>query len=571
MPKKISELVHPTYEAMAPNWAFWRSTLNSGQSYIDSQLQKYSKSELKEDFEQRRKITYNPARARGALYKIRNAIFQRLTDVVRTGGSDSYNRAILGLDGGMDFRSASMMSFMGEQVLPSLLGLGSHYIYVDMPRVPEGASVADTIGIRPYLYCYNVEDVRNWVYDYSSQPGEFSSVLLRRTTVITDEYGLPDEHVETYRLMQRVIDGVQVIDFDKNGNQVDNFVLAISRIPLVRVNIGESLLLDIAGHQRAMLQMASSDVNALVKGNFFLYTEQVDPRFSHNLRGPGHPRSDGSAPGNEPSDRVAYLQGVFGDDETSPQREDATTNVLGGPGQGRAYGKGLDRPGFVSPDPGPALASMNKQEAMAKEIRELVDLALTGMAAQYAAAESKRIDQGGLEAGLSYIGLKLSQAENEIGAIWAEYESRDSAPMVVYPKAYSLKTDAERQEEASRLAKLRAAAASDLYKRMLSKQIITTLIGDKVPPHELEAMFAEIDNAPGVESDVDALRSDVEIGLVTTATASRLRGYAEGEAEKAKDEHAERLARIAEAQSSARGVSDAQGSPGTIDKKDKQS
>ena len=68
------------------------------------------------------------------------------------------------------------------------------------------------------------------------------------------------------------------------------------------------------------------------------------------------------------------------------------------------------------------------------------------------------MDNSGLEAGLSYIGLVLEGAERRIADYWAAYEEKNPAkrqlPVIEYPDRYSLKTDDDRIEEAGKLSKL---------------------------------------------------------------------------------------------------------------------
>jgi hypothetical protein len=69
------------------------------------------------------------------------------------------------------------------------------------------------------------------------------------------------------------------------------------------------------------------------------------------------------------------------------------------------------------------------------------------------------MDNQGLEAGLSYIGLVLEAAERQIAEFWAAYEERESVSKrevatIKYPDRYSLKTDADRITEAQNLVKL---------------------------------------------------------------------------------------------------------------------
>ena len=73
-------------------------------------------------------------------------------------------------------------------------------------------------------------------------------------------------------------------------------------------------------------------------------------------------------------------------------------------------------------------------------------------------AGTQALDSGGLEAGLSYIGLVLESAERKIAEFWAAYEDRVVARRKVatikYPDRYSLKTDKDRIDEATSLSKL---------------------------------------------------------------------------------------------------------------------
>jgi hypothetical protein len=559
MSKKISEILHPSItEQMRAEWKLWRVTLEGGSVYIKQMLQKYSKAEDRTDFEDRMKQTYNPARAKSAVFEVRNAIFQRLADVIRDGGDDTYQQSMKGLLGGVDLLDNSMMTFLGDAVLPDLLGMEQIFVMVDMPVVADDATAADTKGLRPYLYTYKREDVLSWVPDLSSSPGMFSKILVRHTEEeVDDKFGLPTATVTVYRLMSRVPEGVLIEDYDKDDKLVGTHTLDIDEIPVVKASIYDSLLKEIAHHQLAMLQMASADVTALVKGNFSLYVEQFDPAYDDDVRGPANITGIGNAPGGEqypePVDRVTEIvnDGVYS--ARNKQGADGRSTMASGPSQGRGYVKGTERPSFINPSQEPALASMAKQKELADEIKVLIDLALTGLGASYAAAESKRLDQGGLEAGLSYIGLQLHVLEQSIARIWQKYvdKSKDGAK-VVYPKNYNIKSDSERRDEASDLQKLQGAVPSNTYQKAIAKDVVHILLGDKLPIEVLKVINGEIEAAKGLTADPDVIAQDLEAGVVSVATASGLRGYDANEAEMAKADHADRAARIAMAQQTAR-------------------
>ena len=84
---------------------------------------------------------------------------------------------------------------------------------------------------------------------------------------------------------------------------------------------------------------------------------------------------------------------------------------------------------------------------------------------------------------------------------------------------------------------------------MTKKQADITL-GTEVSLETMETINSEIDKAAAPSGDAADLAKDFESGFVSLETASQARGYKKGEVEKAKQDHAERLARIKEAQTS---------------------
>ena len=91
------------------------------------------------------------------------------------------------------------------------------------------------------------------------------------------------------------------------------------------------------------------------------------------------------------------------------------------------------------------------------------------------------MDNQGLEAGLSYIGLLLESAERQLSntgpltriAIISKHE----VATIKYPDRYSLKTDADRIKEAQDLTKLMNSVPGRRVKRELSKGIVQALLG----------------------------------------------------------------------------------------------
>jgi hypothetical protein len=253
------------------------------------------------------------------------------------------------------------------------------------------------------------------------------------------------------------------------------------------------------------------------------------------------------------SDGVTIVRpGQAEDAETSRSKEIAV-----GSASGRRIPKGLDMPEFIHPSPEPLMASMKKQEELKRDIRQLVKLAISAMATKMASAESKGHDERGLEAGLSAIGMELEQGERNVARFWTMYEDlKGDVPTVRYPTQYSLRTDNDRRDEAKELRDSMKNNPSMIYQREALKQIVSIDLAHKISEEKLKKMHAEIDAAPVIFSDPEVLKEDIETGLIDLEAASRAKNYPEGSVKKAKADHAERIARIAESQGQARGTPD---------------
>jgi hypothetical protein len=543
--RRIIDSRHPNFLADIEDWKKWRLTYEGGRQYVHTYLKKFTNKEDNKTFQNRRDMTPIPSFASAAVNDIRNSIFQRLRDVIRRDGSDSYKRAIQGLDLGVDLRGSTMNAFMGMDVLTELLIMGRVGIYVDNPIVfrQDGRlpSLADTQGIRPYLYKYQVEDILSWRCAHPESPSEFQSLLLRDTCTDFDtDTLLPLTSFERFRWLwinpetgnvnMHFIDG-DGNTIDRNGQlSTDPIELNLKRIPFVMPNIGGSVLTDVCQHQIALLNLVSSDVSYALKANFPFYTEQRD------LRGVG--------------DHLKHNVAPDGTSESGGQHSHLREfNV--GPTQGRAYDIKAERPGFIHPSSEPLKASMSLQEKLEGDIRKLINLAVQSMATR-ASAESKSLDNQGLEAGLSFIGLVLESAERRIADLWAAYESVDERKrqiaIIKYPDRYSLKDDAERVKEARELAELIQNTPSKTARKEMWKNLVAILLSGRVSVEKIDAINTEIDNANFTTSDPDIIIRAVEAGLSGEETASLALGFAKGEVEKAREDQARRIERIQAAQ-----------------------
>jgi hypothetical protein len=553
VPNKLSIITarYPDYLTDALKWNEWRETYDGGSYYLRKYLKKFSERETDPDFETRLAMTPIATFAKGAVNDIRNAIFQRLSDVVRRDGSKAYMTAVAGENGGVDNNGSSMQSFIGIDVLTELLIMGRTGIYIDSP-VSKGATLADVGEDRPYVYSYAVEDILAWSIRKPEQPGEFSAILLRDTGVdTTTDYGsgieLPTGTYTRFRLLwvDEKTGTVKAKFFDNESHPIDikgnsvnedkSINLNLKRIPFVMLDVKGSLLKDVSNHQKALLNLGSSDVSYALKANYPFYTEQKDMR----------------AVGAHLKSNVSD-EGTTGTTKNNKGGTEHTTGVS----RGRAYDLKAERPGFIHPSPEPLMASIALQEKLEDDIRKLVNLSVQNKAgSRQMSAEAIKMSDQGLEAGLSYIGLVLESAEQMVAQHWAAYEDKNPAnrttALVKYPDRYSLKDDKDRIMEAKELSTLMYTVPGKTVKKELAKNIVSALLSGRVDVEGLETIFTEIDDAEYTTSDPDIIIRSQESGLVGEKVASEALGFGEGEYLVAREDHAERAVRILKAQTAA--------------------
>ena len=153
---------HPGYLSGMTDWRKWRLSYDGGDEFREVYLEKFSSREDQTEFNARKAMTPIPKFAGAAINDIRNAIYQRMRDITRKGGSKAYQYAVNGMNLGVDHRGSTMNAFIGVKVLTELLVMGRVGVFVDAPAVPSGATLADVGGISPYLYKYDIEDILSW-------------------------------------------------------------------------------------------------------------------------------------------------------------------------------------------------------------------------------------------------------------------------------------------------------------------------------------------------------------------------------------------------------------------------
>lgn len=538
---RIDRIRHPHHLRFFLDWEKWRLTFEGGRLFKDEFLVKFSKREKDADFKLRKKVSYVPAHAKAAVLDVRNSIYQRMIDITRIGGATSYMESIKGLDKGVDNRGSSMDVFMGKEVLTELCILGRVGVYVDKADLSGTVTLNQTQNVRPYLYFYQAEDIFSWRFDAQNN---LTHVLLRdREFTVDESTGLVDGLVERFRLLELVSEGVRVRFFNFSGKiqqpngfgpkqppelierSEDVIILNLREIPFVIGELSHSLMTDIADIQIALLNLASSDISYALKSNWPFFTEQYHPQ-----------------------DANANTRPAGADAKATTAQQASTKEVNVGVAQGRRYPKGVDRPGFINPDSGPLLASMQKQEQLRAEILQILNLSVADLKPIRASAESKKENDSGLEAGLSAIGLTMETMERSIGRIWSQYEAVDEVPTVKYPSTYQIRSEADRRQEAKEIRELLPTIPSKTFQKVAAKDMVRILQGHKIDEATLKKINSEIDNAPVIVTDPKIIKEDHEAGFVSTDTASIARGYDEGESEQARKDHAERLALIREAQ-----------------------
>lgn len=523
----LLDIRHPQYLRDSKSWQLWRDTFEGGEYYRDKYLQKFTDRETEEEFLLRRHLTPIPTFAKAAILDVRNSIYQRLVGVSRVGGSSRYQDAVRGVGGGVDGQGSTMDAFMGKDVLTELLLMGKVGVYVDAAP-PTGPTLAD-VTYPPYLTYYRVEDILSYSYAPRGKGGEFQAVLLRdwNVTVSSSVSGitLPSGTQNQYRLIWKDDEGVvwyRLYDVDgqmknRDGMNEDGAVRTnLKRIPFVLLDIDESLMKDVSSYQISLLNLTSSDVYYAIRSNApFLRIQRDGYSTGDHLKPP-----EGASNVKEPVEQI-------------------------GAGKGRYYGINEEAPSFTAPPTDPLEASMKLQAKLEDSIRNLINLAVANKAgSRTESAEAKKIGQGGLEAGLSFIGLEMEEAEKKVSQMWAEYESVNNpqSATIHYPDRYVLKSDEERINEAHERLKLVEKLPGQQVKRDVSKQIINGLLGGIIPQDELEGLMREIDDIDYILSDPNTIMQAHKSGLVGDETASEALGFDPDEVEKAREDRAQRIA-----------------------------
>src|SRR5690349_18311421 len=117
----ITSYRHPEYAF--EDRVLFRLVHNGGLEFVRQKLVQFSKREEGPEFQERKLMTYNPGHAANAVGEVGDSIYGRTHDIIRTGGSPSYQLAITGKEGGVDLEGSSMNYYIGKEVLPEMLAM----------------------------------------------------------------------------------------------------------------------------------------------------------------------------------------------------------------------------------------------------------------------------------------------------------------------------------------------------------------------------------------------------------------------------------------------------------------
>lgn len=537
----IVDSVHPDY--MFEDLTKWRLTYEGGRRFIDRYLYPLSSRESSDDLTIRRQIAYCPSFAKAAVNDIKNAIYQRITDIDRKGGPQSYQDAVTTV---VNLEGTDMNTFIGTEILPELLVMKRVGVLTDMPG-DLGQTLLDRGTKRPFLGIYQSENIKGWTYACDNNEKYLTNILLCELVSVSDSYGFTVQVQERYRSMKLIEGGVEVKFWKKNpdaGKQdqpayMEDYtvILNLPRIPFTIFEIPQSLLSDVADYQIALLNLESTDISFLRKANFPTYYEFYDPKWDQPYKKPTGP------PGA--SDGTNTIQ------NTSKEREAKV-----GLSRGRRFPIGTEAPGFISPSPGTLTASIEKGKQLRDDIYKLVNLTVSNLSSS---ADSKKVDQSPLENGLSFIGQVLQKGEIDIGRHWTNFEGGTKNPEIKYPDTYSLETPEQRQARVKSLSDMSNKIPSKTYRQAVAKKIAYLTIGCSLTEAQMETIKKEIDTADTLTSDPDQIIAAHKEGLVSDDVASIALGYPKGDVEQAKKDRAERIKLTLEAQGGPQGNGAARG------------
>lgn len=533
---KISEIRHHRYLYQYRDWDKWRDCWNGGRYFVEKYLERYSVKEKDTDYNLRVKLTPPNMFATTQILDIANSIYDRLADITRMSKCKTYSVASEGNNGGVDRFNSTMNYFIGIKVLHELLFMGKVGVYIDAPATRFDNLLDNT---SPYMYIYGVEQILSWNYDKDNVLNAL--LLVEHIDSYDYDTGLITGCTKQFRYLRKTPDGILLRILNENSDLINETILELKEIPFVLFELPHSLMSKVCDQQISLMNIESSDLFFIHKGNYPIFVEQVDQQyeFTRNLmRAPVDPNltTEGS--------QTAVKAQVENDYSNIDEKQR-------GIGRAMRIGKNLEFPEYVAPPTDTIKISIEKQEQIKRDIVILLNKSVQALKANRTSAESKQAEVSHEEQGLNYIGLELCRGERAIERIWCMYEGVTETGVIQYPSIYRIKSDEDRIAEAEKYHQLTLANASTTYRKEVAKKMSRILLENKISPEKLQQIYIEIDknNAP-IPMDVKSLVAYLEHNVFSPSYLTELLGIPVEEAAKAEEAHARRAAAVVRAQMS---------------------
>ena len=527
---KLIDVRSPAYQVDFSFWKTWRSVVTAGSNYIRENLQKLPEEDHLTYFN-REEITPFPAYVKACLREILTGIYTQMGSVIRQNGPKTLQTAILS---NIDGAGTGLNYFLVMEVLYELLITKRVGICVDRELLSEQPTLAEVIQKQPYAYIIEAENLLAWhvpagsiipeeilIRDFKPKYHEGSQLLVGKTL--------------EYRHMRRGAGGVEVITYSEKGDTLSTTVLNLKDIPMIILEVRDSIVQDVVGHQAAILNLMSTTIAYALSANMAVYTEQADM-----------------------ATLMASLQRNT-DIETSEPNAEVAAKLKIGSNIGRRYAQNSERPDFISPPTDNIPKMLELIEKLRDDIRRIMLLSLQNVSVRgLTSVTALRQSQSTTNHGLATLAVLLEKAERGISRIWSDFEKVNDDYVVKYPNDFQLMSIEERLNQIDKLAEMQKLVPSTTYRQLIAKQITSLVLNQQLSAELRLQVEQEIKNAPSLVVRPDDVAKLVEEGVLPREYAGQLLNLPADTAERANQEHAERLRRIALAQmpTNARGNTD---------------
>ena len=552
MTTSIIDLRSPGFVRDIAYWQTWREAVAADADYVEAQLIRQPGESLKE-FKNRKACTPHPAYIGATLREILVNIYTHMDSVIRTGGANSFQAAIHGRGNGVDGAGTSLNYFMVMLVLRELLMMRRVGVFVDRHPLPPGATRQDAADNPPYMYVYTAEQILAWAL----RPGHMvpDEILLRRevpvylenTQLVTT---MTTEYVHGY--MSREPSEVIFDIYNQTGEQTARYTQTFPTLPFVLLEIPESIVAPVLGHQAALLNLGSSNIAFAMASNLAVYTEQTDMAWlMAQLR------------------QAELTQNDLDSADSTDSNANVASQVKVGLNYGRRYAQHTDRPEFIVPDNENLERTQKLYTLLREDIRQLMLLTVESLTSRGQLTATSLIQsQAAVSNGLTALAGILERVEVQLSRMWSDYEDEPHTFAVKYPREFHVLTPADRNAQVAALNDQRKLVPSRTFQELVTLRIAQMVLGPQIAAEEKTEIQTQISQAPILTSDPDVLNQLVDAGTCPREYAAQALTLPTDAAEKANTEHADRLARIAAAQSDAAGASTARGnSDGADDSK----